>query len=352
MAGRPSQVFNYHNMEVGEEYSRDEALPLANVPPPSNSREITGITRFKNCVVLFVTLDKDSKAEAYRYNNEFLIDGKFFQWESQNTNTPSTPHMQMIFAKEPVVLFARPKANHKGKTSRFTYVGRLTYLQYSYDASEPNKPVWVMYNVDDHQLSPSPSLKALYDWVPGANVAVEETAFDTSASKLIETAPPKRRNSNNTKGGNSTDSQRGQKGEVDWAARDEANRNLGLAGEELVITHEKEALERQGKHKLAAKIKHVALEDPKAGYDVLSFDADGNEKYIEVKTTKGSASNAFYISRNEVEVSEAKGDNYWIYRVHSYIKKTDTWKVYKLQGPVSDSFELTPESFKAKTKSE
>lgn len=33
------------------------------------------------------------------------------------------------------------------------------------------------------------------------------------------------------------------------------------------------------------------------------------------------------------------------------VNKTDTWKAYKLQGPVSESLELTPESFKAKTKS-
>ena len=33
------------------------------------------------------------------------------------------------------------------------------------------------------------------------------------------------------------------------------------------------------------------------------------------------------------------------------VNKTDTWKVYKLQGAVSESFDLTPESFKAKIKS-
>ena len=43
-------------------------------------------------------------------------------------------------------------------------------------------------------------------------------------------------------------------------------------------------------------------------FDVLSYDKDGNEKYIEVKTTKGGLNNIFHISENEVEFSEQYKD--------------------------------------------
>lgn len=351
MSARADQVFNYHNLTVGHTYKRTEALPEAGVEPPRNFQEIGGVTRFKNCVVLFVTLDKTIKEENHKYKDEFLLHGKSFQWESQNKNTRFTSHIQMMLNGEPVVLFARVHEKIKSKTQPFVYVGGLTCIQHFFRPDEPKSRIELIFNVDEYKPDASAELQALYEWTPGDDAEPEEETFDTSVSKLVETAPPKRRQSANINQGTNTGNKSSSKGEVDWAARDEANRNLGLAGEELVITYEKEELERQGKHKLAAKIKHVALEDPKAGYDILSFDADGNEKYIEVKTTRGSASNAFYISRNELEVSKTRGDNYWIYRVHSYAKKTDTWKVYKLQGAVSESFDLTPESFTAKIKS-
>ena len=46
---------------------------------------------------------------------------------------------------------------------------------------------------------------------------------------------------------------------------------------------------------------HLAVvEGDSAGYDVRSFNVDGTERHIEVKTTGGPATNAFFISPNEV----------------------------------------------------
>ena len=41
-----------------------------------------------------------------------------------------------------------------------------------------------------------------------------------------------------------------------------------------------------------------------AGYDIRSFNLDGSDRHIEVKSTAGPASNAFYISPNEIAFSE------------------------------------------------
>ncbi|MER1961480.1 hypothetical protein KC821_10230, partial [Proteus vulgaris] len=61
MMGRKDEVFDYQNLVVGNEYRKNDALVTANVEPQKNNKEITGITSFKNCIVLFVTLDKRSK---------------------------------------------------------------------------------------------------------------------------------------------------------------------------------------------------------------------------------------------------------------------------------------------------
>ena len=134
---------------------------------------------------------------------------------------------------------------------------------------------------------------------------------------------------------------------IDWAQRDERNRNLGLAGEELVIKYEKQQLISKGLPELVNQVEHVALDNPSAGYDIKSFDEHGVQKYIEVKTTESSKRTAFFISRNEVDVSRQLGDQFWIYRVYALNKKNGKANFYPLNGSVEDHFELEPESYKA-----
>jgi hypothetical protein len=65
------------------------------------------------------------------------------------------------------------------------------------------------------------------------------------------------------------------------------NRSLGRAGEELVVRFEHERLWAAGKRKLAERIDHVAVSQGDGlGYDILSFETDGRERLIEVKTTR------------------------------------------------------------------
>ena len=50
------------------------------------------------------------------------------------------------------------------------------------------------------------------------------------------------------------------------------------------------------------------------GYDILSFDLAGDEKWIEVKSTSGSGY-VFEMSENEWEKAKRGGYKYYIYRV-------------------------------------
>src|SRR5207249_4854860 len=85
-----------------------------------------------------------------------------------------------------------------------------------------------------------------------------------------------------------------------------AKRNcaLGLAGEQLVVRYEQERLSRAGHDRLAGKIVHTsAVESDSRGFDILSYETDGRERLIEVKTTRFGALTPFFASRNEVDVS-------------------------------------------------
>ncbi|WP_164055872.1 DUF3883 domain-containing protein, partial [Serratia marcescens] len=136
----------------------------------------------------------------------------------------------------------------------------------------------------------------------------------------------------------------------DWAAADERNRTLGDQGEQLVMNYERERLVNLGRPDLAAKIERVSLRDCSAGYDIKSFDEDGIEILIEVKTTKSNACSPFYISQNEIKVASNNIGNYYLYRVHSLDLKNNSCDIYIKNGSVEEIFDLEPVNYRAKIK--
>ncbi len=91
----------------------------------------------------------------------------------------------------------------------------------------------------------------------------------------------------------------------------------GDRGEKEVLELEKKRLINAGKPELADKIKHVADTDDYRGFDILSFETDGKERYIEVKATShDSFDYGFFLSPNERKKSEEL-PNYYLYLVAS-----------------------------------
>lgn len=128
------------------------------------------------------------------------------------------------------------------------------------------------------------------------------------------------------------------------------NKRIGDLGELWVIEREKQKLEQANKSKLAKKIKHVAKEKGDGlGYDILSYDINGNQIYIEVKTTKGNANSTFYITRNELEKSKIEQDNYRLYRVYSFDDEAENAKLLIIKGDLSNLCE-TPLTYKVNMK--
>ncbi|MCG2462951.1 DUF3883 domain-containing protein [Flavobacteriaceae bacterium F89] len=119
------------------------------------------------------------------------------------------------------------------------------------------------------------------------------------------------------------------------------NKRIGDLGERWVVKKEIEYLTENGKSKLADKVKHVAKnQGDGSGFDILSFDLDGNEKYIEVKTTKGSLNSTFYITRNELERSKIEKDKYFLYRVYNFDENVETANLLKIQGELTSICEI------------
>jgi len=123
------------------------------------------------------------------------------------------------------------------------------------------------------------------------------------------------------------------------------NRSLGSAGEKLVMEFEHKRLWTAGQKTLADRIEHVAAKGQDyLGYDIASFETDGRERFIEVKTTRYGSLTPFFASRNEVAVSETIEDSYHLYRLFKFSAEP---KLFTLQGALRRSCQLDPVLYSA-----
>ncbi len=128
------------------------------------------------------------------------------------------------------------------------------------------------------------------------------------------------------------------------------NKRIGDLGEIWILKHEKDFLIKHEKEQLAEKVNHSAKNKGDGlGYDILSYDLNGNKKYIEVKTTKGNKNTTFFISRNELERSKIEKENYYLYRVYEYNEDTEKGKILKIRGDLTRICEI-PVNYKVNLK--
>lgn len=131
--------------------------------------------------------------------------------------------------------------------------------------------------------------------------------------------------------------------EFDPAARDQRNRVTGVAGEQMVFEYEIARLTDGGKPDLAAEVEWTSRDKGDgAGYDIRSFSLGGEERFIEVKSTKGSRTAPFYLSRNEREVSIDKADKW---RLHRVFDLSITPRLFRLKPPLEKVATLEPEAW-------
>lgn len=131
----------------------------------------------------------------------------------------------------------------------------------------------------------------------------------------------------------------------DYLEQEAANRSLGRAGEDFVVRFERWRLLQLGLGQLAERVEHVAkTRGDGLGYDVLSFAADGIERFIEVKTTSFGKRTPFFVSSNEVEFARATADRFTLYRVFDFRAEPH---LFELPGRIESHCLLDPHTFRA-----
>lgn len=131
---------------------------------------------------------------------------------------------------------------------------------------------------------------------------------------------------------------------INYLEREAHNASLGAAGEVFALDVEHRRLWEAGQHRLAERIEHVSqTRGDGLGYDILSFEPDGRERIIEVKTTSFGAMTPFFASNREVVVSEERPQNFKLYRVFKF---REAPKVFVLSGALRETCVLDPVQYR------
>jgi hypothetical protein len=148
------------------------------------------------------------------------------------------------------------------------------------------------------------NMEDLFEWVAEPTKTTNESSVSTfeprpekKKRKTVSSRSPKRR-------------------------RSKESLKVGNAGEKAVFKHEKEKLIKAGLTSLADKVVHEAAEGNTPGWDITSFDKDGEKIYIEVKSSTGKIITSVDITDNEWKAASDNRDKYFLYLVTNALATT------------------------------
>ena len=131
----------------------------------------------------------------------------------------------------------------------------------------------------------------------------------------------------------------------DYLEREAQNRSLGFAGEQFIVQFEHWRLVELGQRRLADRVEHVSKSKGDGlGYDVLSFESDGKERLIEVKTTTFGRDTPFFVSRGELALSHGAQGQFHLYRLFEFRKGP---RLFDLPGALDQHCLLDPVTYRA-----
>jgi len=123
------------DMLVGQQFLREDVPALfAEQFNPGNWNVGHVVLKDKKALILFVTLNKQGRAEDHRYLDHW-VDEHTFHWQTQNATTPENKRGQEVITHEKlgisVHLFVRDTKLQAGRAAPFLYVGKARYQSHT-----------------------------------------------------------------------------------------------------------------------------------------------------------------------------------------------------------------------------
>lgn len=330
-------------LKLWESYTREEIhgifSPETPFTPQAGTWGLHGMIKIPDREgdwVFLVTLGNQQGEHVF---DESITKDGVLSWQSQPRLDFSSDAIKSLINHDDQVnnihLFLR-----SNKKSSYGYFGRLGYL--THDADRQN-PVYFQWQILDWE-PPRDFIESV-----GIHLCQDESVISSPVTnhKKNQLIPGERPTTKSRKKGINTNEFRGKKS-PDYGLIDSRNKKLGLEGELLVLSKEILHLREINRDDLADKVMHVSVvEGDGAGYDIKSYDDNGNVKFIEVKTTKGSANTSFFISPNELEFSKVHAKYYELCRLYSFEVESNSAKFYIIKGNLFEQLAITPTQYKA-----
>ena len=283
---------------------------------------------------LFLTQNQNQVKDDY---DDILTSEGILRWEGQRSAAFSDRRNQALINHDDsvhdVLLFLRP--NNKVD---YSYLGRLRYITHDLEREKPIHVQWKLLDLEvaDH-----------LDRFRELGIEVDEVSSEVSVSSVSSGMTKVERPVGSARGG--VRSREYKARVIDYAARDAANRDVGKAGEIAALSYERDRLLSLGKSELAEKVRHSSVEDGDGlGYDILSFNEDGSELYVEVKSTSNpSGSNDFFISPKELRFLRENELSYKIVRIYGV--GSEDVSFFEISGSeLVRDFDFEPISFRVR----
>jgi hypothetical protein len=332
------------DLQIWQEYTREEVHSIFSPETVFTSQSGTwglhGMIRVPSRLgdwIFFVTFGQSQGDHIF---DESITDEGVLSWQSQPAQGFQTDAIKELIQHDDRVntihLFLRTR-----KSRPYAYLGTLGYLTHDESRQQPVHFQWQLLSWP----APIEFLEAV-----GLKPVAHQSTFPSPQPgvphELLIAPPPLPKAGKRIGVGNGTF--RTNK-IADYAASDARNRDLGLKGELLVIAHEVDRLKKSNRADLAERIVHVSkVEGDSAGYDIRSYEADGSHRFIAVKTTRGNAATAFFITPNEIAFSAKNSSGYFLYRVYEYDDELDSAKTFLLPGNIANQLALEPTAFRAR----
>ncbi|MCK5849848.1 MAG: DUF3427 domain-containing protein, partial [Kiritimatiellae bacterium] len=133
-------------LAVGRDFMREDIPPLFGATfNPGNWHSGHVVLNDQKVHVLLVTVNKQGKAQEYRYH-DYFIDEHRFHWQSQNSTSPESKKGAELIQHErlgiTVFLFVRENKLAQGKAAPFRCHGAVRYLKH--EGSRPMSVVWAV----------------------------------------------------------------------------------------------------------------------------------------------------------------------------------------------------------------
>ena len=312
-----------------EKYSRrdihDIFSPNTKFTPKTGYWGMQGIIkvpRTQHDYIFLVTYGRRQSGHKFEEN---IDENGILTWQSQPSQT--LEDLRIIdfinhdYLKNHIYLFLRTSEKED-----YTYMGLLAYVEHD---NQREKPVYFKWQILEWEHN-------------NFNRVINSKKVDTKSFEEFDITKftlnlKEEKVEYYTRKGRNTKEFYSNKN-INFEGEIKKNTELGKRGEDVIIKYEKEELIAAGRQDLAKKV--IATREYAGNaerFDILSYDKEGNEKYIEVKTTKGGLNNIFYISENEVAFSEQYEDRYYLYRVYNFNVKKNSADLKIIKGAINRS---------------